>query len=56
MRFGLPPETIAARIHDALTLPNPKVRYHIRAGQDAICAGGRAAQTTMDKIIAKRLG
>ena len=42
--IGLPPEKIAEVIHDALTLPNPEGALSHRAGHDAACAGGRAAQ------------
>ena len=54
--IGLPPETIAARIHDALTLPNPKVRYHIAPDRMRYVLAAVLPKRTMDKIIAKRLG
>ena len=54
--IGLPAEKIAARVHDALTLPNPKVRYHIAPDTMRHLLAAVLPKRTMDRIIAKRLG
>jgi NAD(P)-dependent dehydrogenase (short-subunit alcohol dehydrogenase family) len=54
--IGLPAEKIAERIHDALTLPNPKVRYHIAPDTMRYLLAAVLPKRTMDRIIAKRLG
>jgi NAD(P)-dependent dehydrogenase (short-subunit alcohol dehydrogenase family) len=54
--IGLPPERIAERVHDALTLPNPKVRYHIAPDTMRYLLAAVLPKRTMDRIIAKRLG
>jgi NAD(P)-dependent dehydrogenase (short-subunit alcohol dehydrogenase family) len=54
--IGLPPEKIAALVFDALTLPNPKVRYHIAPDTMRYLLAAVLPKRTMDRIIAKRLG
>jgi lambda repressor-like predicted transcriptional regulator len=54
--IGLPPEKIAAVIHDALTLPNPKVRYHIAPDTMRHVLAAVLPKRVMDRMIAKRLG
>jgi hypothetical protein len=54
--IGLPAEKIAERVHDALTLPNPKVRYHIAPDTMRYLLAAVLPKRTMDRIIAKRLG
>jgi NAD(P)-dependent dehydrogenase (short-subunit alcohol dehydrogenase family) len=54
--IALPPETIAALVFDALTLPNPKVRYHIAPDKMRHLLAAVLPKRTMDKIMAKRLG
>jgi NAD(P)-dependent dehydrogenase (short-subunit alcohol dehydrogenase family) len=54
--IGLPAEKIAERVHDALTLPNPKVRYHIAPDTLRYLLAAVLPKRTMDRIIAKRLG
>src|SRR3954451_7195652 len=54
--IGLPPEKIAERVFDALTLPNPKVRYHIAPDSLRYLMAAVLPKRTMDKTIAKRLG
>ena len=53
---GLPAEKIAAKIFDALTLPNPKVRYSIVPDPIQVLVAALLPRRTVDKIIAKRLG
>jgi NAD(P)-dependent dehydrogenase (short-subunit alcohol dehydrogenase family) len=53
---GLPAETIAARIADVLTSPNPKVRYQIAPDQFRHLMTAILPKRMVDKIIAKRLG
>ena len=53
---GLPAERIAERIHDALTLPNPKVRYHIAPDTMRHVLAAVLPKRVMDRMIAKRLG
>jgi NAD(P)-dependent dehydrogenase (short-subunit alcohol dehydrogenase family) len=54
--IGLPPERIAEVVHDALTLPNPKVRYHIAPDTMRHVLAAVLPKRMMDRIIAKRLG
>lgn len=54
--IGLPPERIAERIHDALTLPNPKVRYHIAPDPLRHLMTAALPKRMMDRLIAKTLG
>jgi NAD(P)-dependent dehydrogenase (short-subunit alcohol dehydrogenase family) len=54
--IGLPAEKIAERVFDALTLPNPKVRYHIAPDTMRHLLAAVLPKRTMDRIIAKRLG
>jgi NAD(P)-dependent dehydrogenase (short-subunit alcohol dehydrogenase family) len=53
---GLPAEKIAALVFDALTLPHPKVRYHIAPDRMRHLLAAVLPKRTFDKIIAKRLG
>jgi NAD(P)-dependent dehydrogenase (short-subunit alcohol dehydrogenase family) len=53
--IGLPPETIAARVHDALTLPHPKVRYQITPDPMRHIVTNWLPKRMVDKIMAKRL-
>jgi NAD(P)-dependent dehydrogenase (short-subunit alcohol dehydrogenase family) len=53
---GLPAETIAAAIADALTSANPKVRYQIAPDQLRHLMTAILPKRMVDKIIAKRLG
>ena len=54
--IGLPPEKIAERVFDALTLPQPKVRYQIVPDPIRHLIVGVLPKRMVDKIIAKRLG
>jgi NAD(P)-dependent dehydrogenase (short-subunit alcohol dehydrogenase family) len=54
--IGLPPEKIAEVVHDALTVPNPKVRYHIAPDTMRHVLAAVLPKRMMDRIIAKRLG
>lgn len=54
--IGLPAEMIAERVHDALTLPNPKVRYHIAPDTMRHLLAAVLPKRMMDRIIARRLG
>lgn len=54
--LGLPAEKIAERVHDALTLPSPKVRYHIAPDTMRHLLAAVLPKRMMDRIIAKRLG
>ena len=54
--IGLPAETIAEKIFEALTLPNPKVRYQITPDPMRHLMTALLPKRTVDKIIAKRLG
>jgi len=54
--IGLPPEKIAGLVYDALTLPHPKVRYHIAPDTMRYLLAAVLPKRTMDRIIAKRLG
>ena len=54
--IGLPPERIAEVIHDALTLPKPKVRYQIAPDPMRHLITGVLPKRVVDRIIAKRVG
>lgn len=54
--IGLPPEKIAEVVYGALTLPNPKVRYHIAPDTMRHVLSAVLPKRMMDRIIAKRLG
>jgi NAD(P)-dependent dehydrogenase (short-subunit alcohol dehydrogenase family) len=54
--IGLPPERIAERVYDALTLAHPKVRYQIAPDPLRHLMTAYLPKRMMDKIIAKRLG
>jgi short-subunit dehydrogenase len=54
--IGLPPEKIAERIFEALTLAKPKVRYQITPDPMRHLILSLLPKRTVDKIIAKRLG
>jgi NAD(P)-dependent dehydrogenase (short-subunit alcohol dehydrogenase family) len=53
---GLPAETIADRVFEALTTANPKVRYQITPDPMRHLITAILPKRTVDKIIAKRLG
>ena len=53
---GLPAETIAAKVFDALTLPNPKVRYTVAPDPMRQFIAAVLPSRTLDRIIARRLG
>jgi len=53
---GLPAETIAEKIFEALTLPKPKVRYQITPDPIRHLVTALLPKRTVDRIIAKRLG
>jgi NAD(P)-dependent dehydrogenase (short-subunit alcohol dehydrogenase family) len=55
-KIGLPPEKIAEAIANALTSPNPKVRYQITPDPMRHLMMSWLPKRTVDKIIAKRLG
>jgi NAD(P)-dependent dehydrogenase (short-subunit alcohol dehydrogenase family) len=54
--IGLPPETIAACIYNALTLPKPKVRYQIAPDPMRHLITAVLPKRMVDRIIAKRVG
>jgi NAD(P)-dependent dehydrogenase (short-subunit alcohol dehydrogenase family) len=54
--IGLPPETIAEAIANALTSPSPKVRYQITPDPMRHLITGMLPKRMVDKIIARRLG
>jgi NAD(P)-dependent dehydrogenase (short-subunit alcohol dehydrogenase family) len=54
--IGLPPERIAERVYDALTLAHPKVRYQIAPDPLRHLMTAYLPKRMTDKIIAKRLG
>ena len=54
--IGLPPEKIAKKIFEALTLPNPKVRYAITPDPMRHLVTSLLPKRMVDRIIAKRLG
>jgi NAD(P)-dependent dehydrogenase (short-subunit alcohol dehydrogenase family) len=53
---GLPAETIAGKVFEALTLPNPKVRYTVAPDPMRQFMAAVLPSRSLDKIIAKRLG
>jgi len=53
---GLPAETIAACVHEALTTAQPKVRYQITPDPIRHLVTAMLPRRTVDRIIAKRLG
>ncbi|WP_315811311.1 SDR family oxidoreductase [Bradyrhizobium sp. SZCCHNR2028] len=55
-KTGLPAETIATRVADALTLPAPRVRYEIAPDAIRQWIVRVLPKRTVDRIIAKRLG
>jgi NAD(P)-dependent dehydrogenase (short-subunit alcohol dehydrogenase family) len=54
--IGLPPEKIAEVVHDALTLPKPKVRYQVAPDPMRHLITNVLPKRMVDKIIAKRVG
>ncbi len=54
--IGLPPERIAEVVHDALTLPKPKVRYQIAPDPMRHLITAVLPKRMVDRIIAKRVG
>src|SRR5215472_147681 len=54
--IGLPPERIAEVVHDALTLPNPKVRYQVAPDPMRHLMTAYLPKRMVDRIIAKRVG
>src|ERR1700730_7008923 len=54
--IGLPPQKIAERIADALTLASPKVRYQITPDPMRHLMTAVLPKRMVDRIIAKRLG
>jgi NAD(P)-dependent dehydrogenase (short-subunit alcohol dehydrogenase family) len=54
--IGLPPQKIAERIADALTLASPKVRYQITPDPLRHLISAVLPKRMLDRIIAKRLG
>jgi NAD(P)-dependent dehydrogenase (short-subunit alcohol dehydrogenase family) len=54
--IGLPPQRIAEALYDALTLPNPKVRYQITPDRMRHLMTAYLPKRVVDRIIAKRLG
>jgi NAD(P)-dependent dehydrogenase (short-subunit alcohol dehydrogenase family) len=54
--IGLPPEKIAERVFDALTLPHPKVRYQIAPDPMRHLVTNYLPKRMVDRIIARRLG
>ena len=55
-KIGLPAETIAERVFEALTAPAPKVRYDIAPDPLRQWITRLLPKRTVDRIIAKRLG
>ena len=55
-KIGLPAETIAERVFEALTPPAPKVRYEIAPDPLRQWITRLLPKRTVDRIIAKRLG
>jgi NAD(P)-dependent dehydrogenase (short-subunit alcohol dehydrogenase family) len=53
---GLPPETVAQTVFDALTVPKPKVRYVMVPDPMLRFVAAVLPKRALDKIIAKRLG
>ena len=54
--IGLPPEKVAEVVYDALTLPNPKVRYQVAPDPMRHLMTAALPKRMVDKIIAKRVG
>ena len=54
--IGLPPEKIAEVVHDALTVPKPRVRYQIAPDPMRHLMTAVLPKRMVDKIIAKRVG
>jgi NAD(P)-dependent dehydrogenase (short-subunit alcohol dehydrogenase family) len=54
--IGLPPEKIAERVLDALTLPRPRVRYQVAPDPLRQLMLRRLPRRLVDKMYAKRLG
>jgi hypothetical protein len=54
--IGLPPEKIAEVVYDALTLPNPKVRYQVAPDPMRHLMTAVLPKRMVDKIIARRIG
>jgi NAD(P)-dependent dehydrogenase (short-subunit alcohol dehydrogenase family) len=54
--IGLAPEKIAETIHEALTLPHPKVRYQVAPDPMRHLVTTYLPKRMVDKIIARRLG
>jgi len=54
--IGLPPERIAEVVHDALTVPKPRVRYQIAPDPMRHLMTAVLPKRMVDKIIAKRVG
>jgi NAD(P)-dependent dehydrogenase (short-subunit alcohol dehydrogenase family) len=54
--IALPPEKVAERIVQALTSPNPKVRYQIAPDPMRQFILNTLPKRTVDRLIAKRLG
>ena len=55
-KIGLPPEKIAEAIADALTSPNPKVRYQLTPDPIRHMVMSWLPRRAVDRMIAKRLG
>ena len=53
--IGLPPERIAEVVHDALTLPRPKVRYQIAPDPMRHLMTAVLPKRMVDRIIARRV-
>jgi len=53
---GLPPETIAQRVHDALTSPKPKAHDVITPGPMRFWLSTKLPPRLVDRIVARRLG
>jgi NAD(P)-dependent dehydrogenase (short-subunit alcohol dehydrogenase family) len=53
---GLPVETVAGKVFEALTLPNPKVRYTLVPDPMQRWMAAMLPKRAFDKLIAKRLG
>jgi len=53
---GLPAEAIAEKVFQALTLPNPKVRYTLAPDPMLQLMAKLLPKRTFDRMIAKRLG
>jgi hypothetical protein len=53
---GLAADKLGAMVHDALTLPRPKVRYAISPEPLQLLMMRILPKRMLDRIIAKRLG